>query len=106
MAEPSLNFTPGRSLIVRMDLELLVDLVELLADVREHDAPHVRAREGGVEDVRILVQADHELLLLGVRREGREPEDERDHEADHPRTLRHLWFLPVVTTRPGLNRGR
>src|SRR5262245_60982025 len=47
-----------------MDAQPLVDLVELLAHVRENDPPDVRAGQGGIQDVRILVQRDDERLLL------------------------------------------
>ena len=63
---------------LREDLEALVDLVELLAHVLEDDAPDVRAGQGGVQDVRILVQPDHEGLLLRLGRSGRHEGAQQD----------------------------
>jgi hypothetical protein len=67
--------------------ELLVDVVELLADVLEDDAADVGAREGRIEEVGILVQRHHERLLLGVgdgrqQRQHQRAEDEAQRSAN------------------------
>ncbi len=51
------------------DLQVLVDLVELLAHLGEDDAPDVGAGGAGVEDVRVLVERHHQRLLLGLGRQ-------------------------------------
>ena len=43
---------------LRDDLELLVDVEQLVADRREHDAPHIGARERRIEHVRVLGKPD------------------------------------------------
>ena len=81
---PSWNVTPGRTLIVsalpsadhvvarrelRHDVELLVDVEQLVAQRREHDAADERARERRIEDVGILGKADAQRLR-GRRQRG------------------------------------
>ena len=70
---PSWNFTFGRSLMVtllpsaevslrerklRHDVELGVDVEQLVADRREHDAPHIGAGERRIEHVGVFGKAD------------------------------------------------
>ena len=43
---------------LRHDVELVVDVEQLVAQRREHDAPDVGARQRGVEHIRVLRQAD------------------------------------------------
>ena len=73
---PSWNLTFGRSLMVtvlpssevswrerelRDDLELLVDVEQLVADRREHDAAHIGAGERRIEHVRVLGEPDPQV---------------------------------------------
>ncbi len=48
---------------LRHDVELVVDVEELVADRREHDAADVGARQRRVEDVGVLGQADAQRRL-------------------------------------------
>ncbi len=107
MGVPSLNFTPERSLMVtvlppsekarklgrelREDLQVLIDLVELLAHVLVDDAAHVGPRKGGIENVRVLVER-HDERRLGALRVGNACEERQDGEQSHadPQTLHHL----------------
>jgi hypothetical protein len=52
---------------LRHDLQVLVNVEQLVADRREHDAPHIGARERRVEHVRILGQPDPQRGLRGHR---------------------------------------
>ena len=78
IASPSWNLTPGRSLMVtvlavlgglvrqrqlRHDVELVVDVEQLVAQRREHDAADVGARQRRVEHVGVLGQADAQRRL-------------------------------------------
>ena len=81
---PSLNFTPGAELDgdglariahrrqrggeLRMDVQALVDVVELLAHLGKDDPSHVGAGQRRIEDVGILVERHHQLLLGPARR--------------------------------------
>src|SRR5262249_38398040 len=56
-------FPRGREL--RDDLQVLVDVHELVAQAREDDASHERARERGVEHVRVLGEPDAQRLRGG-----------------------------------------
>src|SRR5262250_368469 len=58
------------------DAQVFVDLVELLAHLLEDDAAHVGPREGGIEKVRVLVERNHQRLLLGQSRLRGEDEPE------------------------------
>ncbi len=50
---------------LRHDVELLVDVDQLVAQGREHDAPDERARKRGIEDVRVLGEAEAQRLRAG-----------------------------------------
>ncbi len=48
---------------LRHDVEIAVDVEQLVAQRREHDAPDIRAGEGRVEDVGILGKSDAQVAL-------------------------------------------
>ena len=48
---------------LRHDVEIVVDVEQLVAQRREHDAPDIRARLGRVENVGILGKADAQMAL-------------------------------------------
>jgi hypothetical protein len=70
----------GRPLVrgreLRHDVQLLVQVEQLVAQPREHDAADESARHGRVEDVRVLGQADAQGLRLGYASEGRKGEND------------------------------
>ena len=85
IGSPSWNLTPGRSLMddvlavrrrsrgtgeLRHDVELLVDVEELVAERREHDAADIGARERRIEHVRILGEADAQRRLRARGADG------------------------------------
>ena len=93
---------------LRVNVQVLVDLVELLAHGREHDPPDVRSRDRRVQDVRVLVQRDHQGLLLRLRRGGRHEdcEQDRQHEPQpdpHRRCPPHSmsWLIKARTPPSG-----
>jgi hypothetical protein len=62
------------------------------------DPTHVGARQRRVEDVRVLVEGDHQLLLLGVGGRGQERQQQRAEDqgqrlADHQVLL---WGPPTA----------
>src|SRR5712691_6661646 len=71
---------PGGQL--RVDTEVLVDLVELLAHLREDDPPQVGPGQGRVEDVGVLVEGNDQRLLLGVRGARLQREHGKDPHAE------------------------
>jgi hypothetical protein len=58
-------FVRGREL--RHDRELLVEVEQLVAQAREHDAPDERARHRRIEDVRVFRETDAKGLRIGNR---------------------------------------
>src|SRR5262249_574499 len=76
---------------LRREPEALVDLVEVLADVRENNPAHVGASQRGIENVGILEERDDERLLLSVRGVGQAERDERgDGEREPSRDPAHV----------------
>ena len=76
---------------LREDLEILVNLVQLLAHVLVNDAPHVGPRQRGIQNVRVLVERHHECLLWTLR-VGDACQKRQDGEQPHgdPYTLHQL----------------
>ena len=63
---------------LRHDVEVAVDIEQLVAQRREHNAPDIRARHGRVEDVGILGKADAQMAL---RQGGRYRDGGREQSA-------------------------
>ena len=59
---------------LRHDIQIGVDIEELVAHASEHDAPDIGGAEGGIEQVRVLAQADMQDLVLRQYR-NREAKD-------------------------------
>ena len=98
---PSWNFTPGRSLMVTAlpssevscesascgtTSSFSFDVEQLVADRREHDAPHIGAGERRIEHVRILGEPDAQV---GLRR--RRSAAERDKRGSRRETQWSSW---------------
>jgi hypothetical protein len=83
---------------LRDDGELLVDVEELVAQRREHDAPDERAGECRIEHVRILGESEAERRL-GVGGRG-----EERHQAEEKRGPGHRWVIRMSGCL--LRRGR
>src|SRR5271165_826769 len=49
---------------LRHDVQLGVDVEQLVAQAGEHDAPDIGGAEGGIEQVRVLPQADMQDIVL------------------------------------------
>jgi hypothetical protein len=61
------------------------EIEELFAHVLEDDPAHVGAREGRVEQIRVLVERHHQGLLLGLRG-GRRQQGQGGEPEHEPRT--------------------
>src|SRR5262249_38141136 len=55
----------------RHDVQLHVDVEQLVADAGEHDAADIGGAEGGIEQIRVLAQADMQDAILRQRRRGK-----------------------------------
>ena len=74
---------------LRHDVELLVDVEQLVAEGREHDAADIGAADAGIEDVRILGNADAKRGLgLGLGRACERRQQCRRQECQTHRTHR------------------
>ena len=71
---------------LRHEIELLVDVEQLVAERREDDAADIGAREGRVEHVRVLGEADAQG---GLRRRG--PDGRGKHRGGQ-KGLQHNWL--------------
>ena len=88
---------PGRGEL-RDDVQLLVDVEELVAERREHDAPDEGPRERRIEHVRILGEADAQRLRLRRDRHTR-GQRQRNPTANGPVSDAHRCLLRRVENR-------
>src|SRR5262249_50323389 len=82
---------------LRHDVALLVDVEELVAQRREDDAGGVEARQGRVEHVAVVAQADAQVALrLGA--DGDEGQRSCQNDPSHDDS--NLYFRASHPTRP------
>ena len=87
----------GRRLVgqcqLRHDVELLVDVEQLVAECREHDAADIGAADRGIENVGILGNPDTQRGLCERARLERQQQCRRSHSRTNNLHRTHLIFL-------------